>query len=253
MSQEKKEIKPWERDLGTEAAFLEQHALEYTEDMPEPDAKEGLARLLQRIDEMEKGKKGHGRLRWKALAVLAAVFVLLFAVGLGTVGKRIYTPEAVVEHEDGEVVVRVNNDEWIESEVEEEEIYQEIEDRLGIKSLRLGYKPQGMRIYKVDILEETGEAKIYFVYNEKTFFVYINRDFSGVEGYIKADGGEEVIDTAENFILNKQINIIKDKNEEGQIFLHSEISYENMFYTIAGNIKLEEFLKIIEEIYKKDA
>ncbi len=305
MSQEKKERKPWDRDLEAEAAFLEQHALEHTEDMPEPDAKEGLARLMQRIDKMEREKteggmsglherelfkeelsdleeadmgedvsaaeempvletetgekdpvsdkkKRRGRVRWKVLAVLAAVLVLLFAVEFGTVGKRVYTPEAVTEPRDGEVVIKVNNDERIESEVEEEEIYQEIENRLGIRALRLGYKPQGMDLYKVVISETYGEAKLFFSYNEQMLYIYISRDFSRAGSYVKTDGDGKIIETVENFILDKEIEVVEGKNEgEGHLFL-SEISHDNVFYAIYGDIELEEFLKIIQEIYKKN-
>ncbi len=278
MSQKRTENKPWDRDLEAEAAYLEQQALTHIEAMPEEDEEAEFARLMERIEERKKaakeapletmpawsmenvaeGKipgrpKRHGKIRWKILGVLAAILVLLLAVEFGTVGKKVYTPEAVVEHRDGEVVIKVNNDVRIESEVEEEEIYQEINDRLGILSLRLGYKPQGMEVYKVDILEDLGEAVIHFEYKDQVFSMYMSRNYMETGSYAKPDGNGEVSEVVDNFILNKNIEIIKTKNEEGKDMLLSEITYNNMSYIIYGNIELEEFLKIMEEIYVENA
>lgn len=202
---------------------------------------------------MADGNKRRGKIRWKILCALAAVLVLLLAMGLGTMGKKVYTPEAVVEHKDGEVTIKVNNDVRIESEVEEEEIYQEINERLGILSLRLGYKPQGMELYKVDILEDVGEAILYFVYEEQIVSVYICRDYMEMGSYVKPDGNGKTVQIADNFILNKEINIVKTKDEKGNDVFLSEISYNNVFYIVSGNIEIDEFLKIIEEIYTKTA
>ncbi len=196
--------------------------------------------------------KRHGKIRWKILGVLAAILVLLLALEFGTVGKKVYTPEAVVEHRDGEVVIKVNNDVRIEREVEEEEIYQEINDRLGILSLRLGYKPQGMELYKVDILEDVGEAILYFVYKDQAFSIYISRDYLEMGSCVKSDGDGKIIQTADNFILNEKIEIIKTKNEDGEDTFLSEILCDNVFYIVSGNMELNEFLKIVEEIYIKN-
>ena len=284
MSQKREEKKPWDRDLEAEAAFLERQALAHIETMPEEDEEAEFARLMERIEERKKEKaaggaapgmekeasdtvpdakdsgekdlpgasKRHGRIRWKILGALAAALVLLLALGLGTVGKKVYTPEAVVEHRDGEVVIKVNNDVRIESEVEEEEIYQEINDRLGVLSLRLGYKPQGMELYKVDILEDVGEAILYFVYREQTFSIYISRDYQEMGGCVKSYGDGKIIEVADNFILNEEIEIIKTKNEEGKDTFLSEILCNNVFYVVSGNMEIDEFLKIVEEIYIKN-
>ena len=278
MSQKRTENKPWDR-------YLEQQALTHIEAMPEEDEEAEFARLMERIEERKRaagrlpgeaakeapletrpawnmendaeGKipgspKKHGKIRWKILGVLAAILVLLFAMEFGTVGEKVYTPEAVVEHRDGEVVIKVNNDVRIEREVEEDEIYQEINDKLGILSLRLGYKPQDSELYGVEIFEDLGEATIYLRYKEQMISIYISRDYLESKSYIKSDGNGEIVETAENFILDKEIEIIKAKNKDGEDILLSEISYNNVFYAVYGNIELREFLKIIEEIYIKN-
>lgn len=109
-------------------------------------------------------KKGGYKILWKAMATVAAMLILVIALDTGTVGQKVYRPESVVEHRDGEVVIKVNNEEWIETVVEEEKIYKEVEGRLGIQALRFGYIPSGMELHKVEILEEVGEARVQYVY-----------------------------------------------------------------------------------------
>ena len=53
-----------------------------------------------------------------------------------------------------------------------------VEGRLGIQALRFGYIPSGMELHKVEILEEVGEARVQYVYQEQTLMLYMCRDFS---------------------------------------------------------------------------
>lgn len=192
------------------------------------------------------------KIRWKMVAVLAAALVLVLAMGTGTIGEKVYTPEAVTEHKDGEVVIKINNEERIERNVEEESVYQEIEDRLGILALRLGYKPQGMELYKVEILEEFGDARIQYLYNEQIFAMYMSRDYSSTDLNIKTDSKGSVVDTVDSFWLNKKIEILEMKNEDGIKSYLVELEEKNVVYIIDGAMELEDFLKIINEIYIKN-
>lgn len=255
-----------------EAEDLERHAMAYGQEQPgfeqsELDPEESFNQLMENIAERERsenrrvgksvfpGKRvGRGRrISWRAAAVLAAVLILVFAFQMGITGQKVYTPEAVVEHRDGEVIIKINNEERIESEVEEEEIYQEIEERLGILALRLGYKPQGMELYKVEILEDYQEARIHYLYKEQAITIYISRDFSRSGIAIKEDGIGNVIDSIEAFNLMKIIDIREVKREDGENAYLAKIEDNNASYFVEGVIDKEEFLKIVAEIYIKNA
>ncbi len=255
-----------------EAEDLERRAMEYGGEQPgveefELDPEESFRQLMENIAEREKSGTGMGessvfpgkrvgrgrRVSWRAAVVLAAVLVLTFAFGMGITGQKVYTPEAVVEHRDGEVIIKINNEERIESEVEEEEIYQEIEKRLGILALRLGYKPKGMELYKVEILEDVGEAKLQYLYQEEILNVYISRDFSQSGTVIKADGNGKIIDNVEIYNIRKYADVQEVKSIDGGKAYFSKIIDTNASCFVEGTIEKKEFIKIIREIYNKNA
>ena len=86
----------------------------------------------------EKGDKEHGRkcrkgrrnlanhkassrkIAWRTMVSMVAILVLVVVLDTGTIGQKIYRPESVVEHKDGEIVIKVNNEERYERNVDEE-------------------------------------------------------------------------------------------------------------------------------------
>ena len=262
MSEISKKKTALELAFEAEAARLEKHALENVEDLPDWDPEEGYADLMARLEKKKAEASTNttettvhksGKIHWKMVAVLAAALILVLGLGIGTMGEKIYIPESTVERKDGEVSIKINNEERIERDVKDEDIYQEIEDRLGIFALRLGYKPKGMEIYKVEISEDFGEAKIEYLYKEQILMMYMARDFSKAEINVKSDGEEIAVETVESFNLREKINVLKIENESGTNAYLAEIEKENTAYVIYGNVELDEFLKIIEEIYLKTA
>ena len=200
-----------------------------------------------------KQKKGGYKILWKAMATVAAMLILVIALDTGTVGQKVYRPESVVEHRDGEVVIKVDNEEWIDRNVDEDEIYEEIEERLGIRALRLGYRPVGMELYKVEVLEEFGEARIQYIYQGQIFQIYMCRDFSKNELIIKSDVGGEIIDTIEIFHLNMEVDVLDMKNDKGKSMYFVELKSNDTYFFMDGMIEKDTFFDIIENIYDKNA
>ncbi|MCI8416769.1 MAG: DUF4367 domain-containing protein [Lachnospiraceae bacterium] len=217
----------------------------------------------------EKGDKEHGRkcrkgrrnlanhkassrkIAWRTMVSMVAILVLVVVLDTGTIGQKIYRPESVVEHKDGEIVIKVNNEEWIETEVEEDAIYQEIEERLGIRALRLGYKPAGMELYWVEILEETGEARVQYAYKGQILMIYICRDFFKSEINIKSNDKRESIDTTEIFALSKEVDVFGIANGVIEDTYFVELEVNSTYFFIEGTLENKEFLTIIENIYLK--
>ena len=199
------------------------------------------------------GARRRARIRWRMVAVLAATLIMTFVLQIGIMGEKVYKPEAVVEYRDGEVVIKINNEERIERNIEEEEIYQEIEERLGMQALRLGYKPSGMELYKVEILEKAGEAKVHYLYNEQTLTIYMSRDFSNADINIKLDGDGKSLDTAEIFDLNMDVDIVEVTGKKEEILYFTQFDLNNSSFLLKGTIEKETFFEIIKGIYIKNA
>ena len=128
-----------------------------------------------------------GRRRGFATAVL--VGVLIAGLGLGVSGAKLFVLDVENRVEDGEFNVRITNgDDVTFIEVTEDEAYEEIEEKIGIQALRLGYKPEGMELEKVYIDENTGEALMEFYYEDSILKIYENRQNENATFSTQYDG-----------------------------------------------------------------
>ena len=106
--------------------------------------------LMRRAEAQKQTKHRRGHVRKRVLLAVAVAAVLLVGGTLSATGARLFTPKVENQDEgDGQDIHIINGDDDLYVEVSEEEAYQEIEERLGIQALRLGYKPEGMELGKV--------------------------------------------------------------------------------------------------------
>ena len=248
------------KEIETEAAALEKHAGENEElsslQMPE----DSFADLMQRIEAREKAGAdvGKGRagsagakvfhLRRRTLIAVALVAVLLVGTGIGVAGERLFEPEVVGEIEDGEYNVKIlSGDKETYLKVTEEEAYEEIEERLGILALRLGYKPQGMELTKVTIGEDMGEAQMEFVYNNCVLRIYENKQSGNAVFNTQVDG--KIIDTFSMFQSNENINIWEVDGNETFPFYTVQLEQGNAYYRITSGMDLKQFKDVVNGIF----
>lgn len=251
------------KEIETEAAALEKHAGENEElsslQMPE----DSFADLMQRIEAREKAgaDAGKGRagsagakvfhLRRRTLIAVALVAVLLVGTGIGVAGERLFEPEVTGEIQDGEYNVRVESgDETIYLNLDETEAYEEIEERLGILALRLGYKPQGMEMTNVTIGEKMGEVRMEFGYKNRFLTIYENKQSGNAVFDMQMDG--KIIDTVAMFHSEEEIFIQEMSGENFPSLYLVELTRGNAYYYIVSDFKLKEFEEIIQSIFFMD-
>ena len=65
-----------------------------------------------------------------------------------------------------EVTTKINNEEMMTSQYDEEAVCQEIQDELGVLPIQFKYRPNGMELtwYQIDLV--TGEAILEYSVNE---------------------------------------------------------------------------------------
>ena len=214
------------KEIEEEAEALEKHAQENEElaslRMPDDSYEDLMRRIAARekenagkTAEKASGAGGAGaggakvfRFRRRTLIAAALAAVLLLAFSAGAVGERLFEPEVTGQIEDGEYNVRIlSGDKETYLKVTEEEAYDEIEERLGILALRLGYKPKGMELESVYIDENMGEAQMEFIYNDFMLRIYENKQINSAVFDVQIDG--EIIDTVKSFPSEKELTIFK--------------------------------------------
>lgn len=193
------------------------------------------------------------RPRIRLRAALAAALVAILALGVGMVGsgKKVYLP-VVSQREDGdESTTKVNNsEEGIAREYDEEEVCQEIEDQLGVLPVRFGYRPKEMTLEKYRITEEK-EVVLKYICESGTIHVYISKDYNESSIHFKMDG--TLKDTVHAEAMSMEIPVYQYEDSKGNVYMQSSFEYLNTYYSIDVMMTQEEFEKILENIWIKNA
>ena len=193
------------------------------------------------------------RPRIRLRAALAAALVAILALGVGMVGsgKKVYLP-VVSQREDGdESTTKVNNsEEGIARSYSEEEVCQEIEDQLGVLPVRFGYRPKEMTLEKYRITEEK-EVVLKYICESGTIHVYISKDYNESSIHFKMDG--TLKDTVHAEAMSMEIPVYQYEDSKGNVYMQSSFEFLNTYYSIDVMMTQEEFEKILENIWIKNA
>lgn len=207
--------------------------------------------LMRRAEAQKQTKHRRGHVRKRVLLAVAVAAVLLVGGTLSATGAKLFTPKVENRDEgDRQDIHIINGDDDLYVEVSEEEAYQEIEDRLGIQALRLGYKPEGMELEKVHIGEDMGEAVMEFYCGDKILTVYENKQYDAANFTATSDG--EMVDTVNIFVYNQDVEIWKVDRGDGNSYYRAELTYGNAYYYLSGDIDVKEFEEILYGIFFKN-
>ena len=222
-------------------------------------SEETLSALIAKVEAMdaqesedkkpEPEKVKHFHLKKRYIFVLAAALVLL--LGMGVVGDRVWIADSQDLTRDNEITTKVDNEEKENILREEEEIYQEIADKLGIAPMRLGHIPNGMELDSYTVMEGTGWACINYLYNEKIVSLQMTKRSGEVSSNVQWDGEyRKLTDIVNNHGYEELIEAycIDEENHN----YGASLTYGNGYYKISGYFTEEEFLEILKGIYFKN-
>lgn len=215
---------------------------------------EARARLMAKIDAMEaesadrtKEKTKVFRLKKRYIVVLAAALTLL--MGMGVVGDRAWIADSSDLERESEVTTKVNNEEKDSVVYEEDAIYQEIADKLGIAPMWLGYKPKGMVLDSYTIMDNSGWAYLYYLYEDRVISIQMAKRSKESSSNIQWDGESKKIEDVLNEYGNEIDAFCVD---EENLNYGANLTYGNGYYNIFGSFSSEEdFLEILNGIYFK--
>ena len=213
---------------------------------------EARARLLAKIDAMEaesadktKEKAKVFRLKKRYIVVLAAALTLL--MGMGVVGDRAWIADSSDLERETEVTTKIDTEEKQDQLREEEAIYQEIGEKLGIAPMWLGYMPEGMVLDSYVIMEDTGWAYVNYLYHDNLVCVQMMKKSKESSNNVQWDGDAQPIDFQSEWYDIEAYVVDDEKQNYG-----ANIVYGNGYYNILGTFSSEnEFLEILNKIYFK--
>lgn len=186
----------------------------------------------------------------RVYVALAAVMTLLLVVGMSTMGdgggfvktiKSLVGEREVLQVDSGE-------DNYVIETESEEEAYQKIRDRLGIKPVQITDIPIKARFQKAVIEDELKVAEIYYQYQGDNITYIINGDQA--KNSIGVNVEDEIL---ENYTLEVEGILINVQGREisstKQTRYYASFSYKNIKYFLVASIKQEEFEQILKNLY----
>lgn len=187
----------------------------------------------------------------KLWIALVAIMVLMFAMGITSIGSKSYWKElwsrmlgeqenTVINVEDAEIMVSEDG--------ERKDCFRDIENRLEIRPIKLAYIPENMFIKSYEIDEEQRIAKIFYEYNDKIILygIYANDMDSSYTEKV-ADKHTDVFD-----VKTEKQSIVVDEYliEESQEYRYvSYFEYGGIHYQLMGVMNREDFVEILKNLY----
>lgn len=206
---------------------------------------------IHREIEVRRHTRFRAGIRLKALMVSAAAMVLILGMGVASTGSRLYVPKIFQQERGDEVTTKVNNSEAIVGQYDDEEVCQEIEEKLGVISPRLVYKPEGMALAEYEVIDDQNGAFMKYEYNGNYLYFYIRKNYTDSLFSLHVDG--EVQDSIVMESCGLEVPVYEYQDSEKNTYFEASFEYLNTYYSVSGMIDLEEFRKIMENILIKSA
>lgn len=210
-----------------------------------------LGKKIQKEQKESKfNRKSYGKRRWNVQWGLAAVIVLVFAIGMTSIGgaERI---ASVIEQVVGDrKVVKVNsdNENMVAENEDEEKAYQEIEDVFGVKPVKLLKQKAELRYIEMNLDEDLQVGELMYQYNDTNLVYIINA------GYYDSSFGIDVEDeiikeetiTMEKSDIDLTVYKVENTNEDRCL---AHFTYQKLEYFLIGTIDEEDFKLILKNLY----
>ena len=191
-----------------------------------------------------------GKTRRRMLIAVAAVMVLLLGMGIVGSTKKLYIPVIMQKERGDEVNTKVENSESTAIDIDEDEVCQEIQDKLGVLPVKFKYRPEGMALTDYILDESSGEAILEYTVKNGILhvFLYEKNNDSSINSQKDGETLDEVL--MESCGLTVPVQQVEGSPTES--YYVTTFEYLNTYYSISSNIVEEEFQKIIENILIKN-
>lgn len=178
----------------------------------------------------------------KALVVGLAAAIMVIGGCFVAMGTKSYF------YRDGRRVsngVVYNNDSNVLTVRDEEEAYDKIAEELGVKTLKLGYMPEGM--YFQDVIMGDGYGKLrYECKNGRVIFIQAKSDEK--TSRIQSSDAKERYKVL-NSGLHISIDICTEHIEGDKLNYMAQFTYNGVYYYLSGAMEKNDFEKLVKKVH----
>lgn len=214
------------------------------------DMETSLFNKIQEYEYDKRLKKVHYRRKRRYLIVaLAAVIVLVCGSVMTGVGSKSYWKviwERVTGDETSNIINVENMESYESKDINEVGVYKEITNRFGVYMVRLGYKPENMKLERYTLDEEQEKAYLFYEYNGETirYSIYMNETDSSF-------AQKELDKMLDEYEINNngiEINIKEFLIDDTNRRYIAEFKYKQVQYQLKGVMDRDEFDNIIRNL-----
>ena len=211
-----------------------------------------LGRKIMAEEEQEKAeaKVVHKKKRFKMYFGLAAVLILVMAVGITGIGgpERIVRmlKQAVGDREVEQVDSSDENLTFVEEN--EEEAYQIIWEKFGVEPIRITRREENLYFKRMDFDETLQTAELYYDYNGENVVYLINASYRDASWGVDVE--DKIIDTSKKVISGCEVEVKEYKIEENDRERYSaSFEYKGLEYFLVGTMNEKSFDIIINNLF----
>ena len=186
----------------------------------------------------------------RRIVALAAVLILVMAVGMTSFGGPERMLQFVKSSVGGRQVSKVNSSDKnkIIEEEDEEKAYEKIAKEFGIETVQFVRRPAGMKFKKMLLDTDIQLAELEYLYNGENTEFMISASYGEVS--LGADNEDEIIDY---YCINEEnvsIEVTEYKTPETETNRYkAEFKYNNLYYCLTGTMTKEEMENILKNLY----
>lgn len=212
-----------------------------------------LGRMLQKEREEDEIRRTvrKRRMGWRRIASLVAVMVFVLGLGITSVGGPKRVMEVMQQMVGGREVTKINSDDdkVVSSEgLAEEDVYQEIKDKLGIDPVRLFTNIEGMQFVGAEIDEMMQTANLLFDMKGNVVSYIISLSYA--DGSFGSDIEDQLVDTypykTDRFNVEVREYLISESNETE---FSAEFDYQEVHYQLTGIMEKAELEEILKNLH----
>ena len=211
-----------------------------------------LGRKIMAEEEQEKAeaKVVHKKKRFKMYFGLAAVLILVMAVGITGIGgpERIVRmlKQAVGDREVEQVDSSDENLTFVEEN--EEEAYQIIWEKFGVEPVRITRREENLYFKRMDFDETLQTAELYYDYNGENVVYLINASYRDASWGVDVE--DKIIDTSKKVISGCEVEVKEYTIEENDRERYSaSFEYKGLEYFLVGTMNEKSFDIIINNLF----
>lgn len=186
----------------------------------------------------------------RRIVALAAVLILVMAVGMTSFGGPERMLQFVKSSVGGRQVSKVNSSDKnkIIEEEDEEKAYEKIAEEFGIAPVRLWWYPENMEFENMILDTDIQVAEVDYLYKGKKIEYFVSTSYGEVSwGY---DNEDKKIDYYCERVKSTDIEVTEYETPETERNRYvAEFEYKKLHYCLSGELTKEEMENILKNLY----